>query len=41
MAQVIKNAIQGNIANIVKYVFYLFNAILTFFHWKINGDIKK
>lgn len=40
IAQVIKNTIQGNIANIVKYVFYLFNAILAFFDWKINGDIK-
>jgi len=41
IAQIIKNSIQGNIANIVKHVFYLFNAILAFFDWKINGDIKK
>lgn len=40
IAQVIKNTIQGNIANIVKYIFYLFNAILAYFDWKINGDIK-
>lgn len=40
IAQITKNAIQGNLANIVKYVFYLFNAILTFFDWSINGDIK-
>ncbi|WP_452226326.1 nicotinamide mononucleotide transporter family protein [Lacinutrix cladophorae] len=40
LVQIIKNVIQGNIANVVKYVFYIINAILTFFDWKINGDIK-
>ena len=41
LAQIIKNVIQGNVANIVKYVFYIINSILTFFDWRINGDIKK
>lgn len=41
LAQIIKNIIQGNIANVVKYVFYIINAIFTFFDWRINGDIKK
>ncbi|MFD0836862.1 nicotinamide mononucleotide transporter family protein [Mariniflexile aquimaris] len=40
VAQLIKNTIQGNIANVVKYIFYLLNAILAFFDWKINGDVK-
>lgn len=41
LAQIIKNVIQGNVANIVKYVFYIINSILTFFDWRINGDVKK
>lgn len=41
IVQVLKNGIQGNIANVVKHVFYLLNAILAFFDWKINGDIKE
>jgi len=40
LAQIIKNSIQGNLANVVKYVFYIINAILTFFDWKLNGDVK-
>ena len=39
--QLLKNALQGNIANVVKYVFYMGNAILTYFDWSINGDVKK
>lgn len=40
VVQIIKNVIQGNIANVVKYIFYLINAILAFFDWKVNGDIN-
>ena len=40
IAQIIKNGIQGNLANIIKYVYYLANAVLTFFDWRINGDVK-
>lgn len=36
-----KNAIQLNIANVVKYVFYLFNAAVTLLDWKWNGDADK
>ncbi|MFV0238255.1 MAG: nicotinamide mononucleotide transporter family protein [Flavobacteriales bacterium] len=39
--QLIKAVIQLNLANIVKYVFYLFNALFTFLDWKLNGDITK
>ncbi|WP_289045129.1 nicotinamide mononucleotide transporter family protein [uncultured Olleya sp.] len=41
LAQIIKNVIQGNIANIVKYIFYIINSTLTFFDWRLNGDIKQ
>lgn len=40
IAQLVKNSIQLNVANITKYVFYLFNAFITLFDWKWNGDIK-
>lgn len=36
-----KNAMQLNIANVVKYVFYLFNAAVTLLDWKWNGDADK
>lgn len=36
--QLAKNFIQMNLANVVKYVFYLFNAIVTLLDWKWNGD---
>ena len=34
----VKNFVLGNIANVVKYVFYLFNSIVTLTDWKANGD---
>ena len=37
--QLIKNMMIMNIANVVKYIFYLFNAVWTFLDWKMNGDI--
>lgn len=37
----IKNAMQLNIANVAKYIFYLFNAAVTLGDWKFNGDAKK
>lgn len=40
IAQILKNVIQGNLANVIKHLFYLVNAILTFFDWKLNGDLK-
>lgn len=36
--QLVKNAILLNVANIVKYVFYLIMATFTLFDWKLNGD---
>lgn len=33
-----KNIMLANLANVVKYIFYLFNAAITFFDWKLNGD---
>jgi len=38
--QLIKNVIQLNLANVVKYIFYLFNAIITLFDWKWNRDVE-
>ena len=38
--QLIKAVIQLNIANVVKYIFYLFNALFTFLDWKLNGDVS-
>lgn len=38
VVQLIKNMIQMNIANVAKYVFYLFNAVITLLDWKWNGD---
>lgn len=38
VVQLIKNTMLMNVANIVKYVFYLFNACITLFDWKLNGD---
>ena len=39
--QLVKNIIQMNIANVAKYIFYLFNAFITLFDWKWNGDVEK
>ncbi len=36
--QLVKNSMLLNLANMVKYVFYLFNAALTYVDWKWNGD---
>ncbi len=41
IVQMVKNLMQGNIANVVKYVFYMGNAIITYFDWSINGDVKR
>lgn len=38
VVQLIKNTMLMNIANVVKYIFYLFNACITLFDWKLNGD---
>ena len=38
IVQLIKNTMLMNIANMVKYVFYLINAFITLFDWKLNGD---
>jgi len=38
IVQLVKNTIQLNIANIVKYIFYLFNAAITLVDWRFNGD---
>ncbi|MGB0980683.1 MAG: nicotinamide mononucleotide transporter family protein [Winogradskyella sp.] len=41
ISQIIKNTIQGNLANVIKYLFYMFNTIISYFDWHINGDLKK
>jgi len=41
IVQLAKNLTQLNIANVVKYVFYLFNAAITLIDWKFNGDVDK
>jgi len=38
--QLIKNAMQLNLPNVVKYVFYLFNGTITWIDWKFNGDVE-
>ncbi len=41
LIQLLKNSITGNLANVAKYVFYLFNAVITQIDWKVNGDVSK
>ncbi len=41
IVQLVKNTIQQNYANVGKYIFYIFNAVITYFDWKINKDSKK
>lgn len=36
--QLVKAVLQINIANVVKYAFYLFNSAITLIDWKWNGD---
>ena len=36
--QLVKAFLQINIANVVKYAFYLFNSAITLLDWKWNGD---
>ena len=36
--QLVKAVLQINIANVVKYIFYLANAAITLLDWKWNGD---
>jgi nicotinamide mononucleotide transporter len=38
--QLFKALLQFNYANVAKYIFYLFNASVTLFDWKLNGDKK-
>ena len=38
VVQLVKNLIIMNVANVAKYIFYFFNAIITLFDWKWNGD---
>jgi len=38
IVQLVKNTLQLNIANVVKYIFYLIMATVTLFDWKLNGD---
>ena len=39
--QLFKNLMQLNLANVAKYVFYLFNSFITLMDWRINGDFIK
>jgi nicotinamide mononucleotide transporter len=41
IVQLVKNSLLLNIPNVGKYIFYLINAIFTFFDWKFNGDREK
>ncbi len=38
IVQLVKNTLLLNIANVVKYIFYLVMATVTLFDWKLNGD---
>ncbi len=38
LIQLVKAFMQGNLANVVKYIFYLVNSGLTLADWKWNGD---
>lgn len=38
LVQLVKNTLILNIANVVKYIFYLVMATVTLFDWKLNGD---
>jgi len=38
IVQLVKNSLLFNVANIVKYIFYLIMATVTLFDWKLNGD---
>ena len=40
IVQLVKNTMILNVANVVKYLFYLVNASFTLVDWKFNGDIK-
>ena len=37
----IKNKLQMNYANVVKYIFYMIGAVITYFDWRWNGDVTK
>ncbi len=39
--QLIKNTLQLNFANVIKYIFYMVSAVITYFDWKLNGDINQ
>jgi len=39
VVQLAKNILLVNLANVVKYIFYLFNAALTLVDWTYNGDV--
>lgn len=36
--QLFKNLMQLNLANVAKYIFYLFNSFITLMDWRLNGD---
>jgi hypothetical protein len=40
IVQLAKNAMINNLANVVKYIFYMFNAVITWFDWRLNGDVE-
>ncbi|MFT6021796.1 MAG: nicotinamide riboside transporter PnuC [Flavobacteriales bacterium] len=39
IVQLIKNTMQMNLANVVKYAFYMGNALVTWLDWRWNGDV--
>lgn len=40
LVQLTKALLQLNFANVAKYIFYMFNATVTLFDWKFNGDVR-
>ena len=41
IVQLIKNTMLMNMANVVKYLFYMGNAVVTWFDWRLNGDVEE
>ncbi len=39
IVQLVKNTMQMNLANVVKYAFYMGNAVVTWLDWRLNGDV--
>lgn len=40
IVQLVKNFLQMNFANVVKYIFYIISVIITYIDWAWNGDVE-